>query len=122
MDTITIRNDTDHFNLYFFQPAPNELERQDITGWTIWFTAKRKLSDADGSAIIRKTTTSGITIVDAANGWAQVLIDSSDTGALEDRDIMLYFDVQIKDASGNVVTPIRRGTLLVECDVTQAVS
>lgn len=122
MNTIILRNDTDHINLYFFKPVPNELVAQDITGWTIWFTAKRKLSDVDAAAIIAKTTASGITIQSAAGGWAIVAITAADTGALEARDVMLYFDVQIKDANGEIHTPIRRGTLLVECDVTQAVA
>jgi len=48
----------------------------DLTGWTIYFIVKSKMSDPDASAVITKTVT---THTDAENGETAVELTSSDT-------------------------------------------
>lgn len=95
----------------------------DITGWMIWFTLKRKWTDADGSAVLMKTTGgSGITITDATNGRFEIAIAATDlsgiTGA--ERTEFLY-DLQIKNTSNEIQT-LAAGRLIVLGDVTGATS
>src|SRR3990167_3636554 len=80
--------------------------KQNISGWTIYFTAKRKLTDTDPQAIFQKNTTSGsgLTIMDAPNGLAEVAVVPVDTSGLEDSEVALICDVQAKDTSGQVAT------------------
>lgn len=52
---------------------------QDITGWALSWRLKRKLSDADASALLTKTTSSGIALTTAASGVCTVTIADTDT-------------------------------------------
>lgn len=90
----------------------------DLTGTSIWFTAKRKLKDADENAIAQKTLGAGITVTDAEAGEALVTLDPADTAALT-KETTLYCDVQVVEASGRVTT-VASGTLTIELDVTVA--
>ncbi len=94
--------------------------KQNITGWTIHFTAKRKLTDTDPQAIFQKKTTSGsgITIIDGNNGLAEVAIVPVDTSGLEDSEVSLICDVQAKDASSQVATT-GYVNLVVQPDITR---
>ncbi len=111
------RGDTKQVNLTFKKDGVS----QNITGWSIWFTAKRAIADADSAAVFRKTssTGSGIVITSAVNGEAQVTISPSDTNSLEDVEVNLICDVQAKDGSLNIVTTgyVR---LLIKPDVTRS--
>ena len=49
------RGDTKTYTLYFVDEDEAPI---DITGWTVFFTAKNKPSDNDASAVISKTITS----------------------------------------------------------------
>jgi hypothetical protein len=69
---------------------------EDITGWTIFFTAKENMKDADGSAKISKTIT---THTDATNGKTQVALTATDT-ALTAKTY--YFDIKYKDDLENI--------------------
>lgn len=91
----------------------------DLTGADCWFTAKRRLSDADADALIQKTLGSGITVIgNAADGNLLVTIDPEDTDSLT-RQTVLYCDVQLLEADGRVTT-VASGTLTVELDVTRS--
>ena len=96
------RGDHETVNLRFTKDGV----KQNITGWSIYFTAKRKLTDTDPQAIFQKNTTSGsgVTITDAANGLAEVAVVPVDTSGLEDTEVSLICDVQAKDASSQVAT------------------
>lgn len=83
----------------------------DITGWTVFFTAKDVLAEADGSAEISETITSH---TDAANGLTQISVAAASMANLKGD---YFFDIQIKKASG-VITTILKGKLLVEEHVT----
>jgi hypothetical protein len=87
---------------------------QDITGYTITFTAKDRLSDADGAAII----TQGGTITDGPAGLGLVTIPPASTSGFT-TDRALHWDVQIRDPAGATKT-VDSGKLIVERDVTRA--
>ena len=91
----------------------------------LWFTAKGLLGDGDEQALIRKSTASGegIVITDAQQGKATLLIDSADTASIA-QETELFFDLQLKDAEGAIVTLARSGVdgtpkLRVLLDVTR---
>ena len=75
----------------FTQLDSTELVALDITTWALSFMVKRYKSDADGSALIAKTTASGIVIsgtfdsVPATNTQiATVTMEDTDTTVLAD--------------------------------------
>lgn len=89
----------------------------DLTGCTVWFTAKALYTDADASATFQKSTADGITVVDEDTGVIQVDIDPEDTEDLDGVRTRLVYDIQVKDATGKVSTP-QSGKLIVYPDVT----
>lgn len=92
----------------------------DLTGATVWFTAKTDLADADTDepSIQRTTSNGGVVLVNAPNGTYQVMIDPASTQQLPD-DTAFTFDVQVRTALPATST-VRRGVLVVVRDVTQA--
>ncbi len=91
-----------------------------LTGSTIWFTAKYRLTDEDIAAPIRKSTaTTGVTITNGPGGVAQVDLLSSDTSALT-QPTTLYWDVQARDGASAIRT-LAHGRLVIRLDVTKAI-
>lgn len=92
---------------------------EDLTGATLFFTAKAELTSADTGATIRKNSSGvgGITITSAVGGTAQVTISPGDTSGLPASETFLFYDVQLKRASGDIFT-VAEGTILVYPDVT----
>lgn len=88
---------------------------QDISGATLWFTAKDRRSDAD-PGVFQKTGAS-IVIVDGPNGIARVDIAAADTSGFTGPRTLLW-DFQSKTA-GKVQT-LAFGRLKVRVDVTRA--
>lgn len=98
----------------------------DLTGCTLWFTAKRLLTDSDSLAQIRKGTQpaiAGLVInTPATLGTGYISIFRADTASLPDREKhVLHFDMQLQNAAGNVHT-IASGELVIDGDVTKASS
>lgn len=91
----------------------------NLTGKSIWFTAKTSYSQAD-PGVFQKTLGSGITIVSAANGQCQVVIAATDTNSLGNSKTALVYDMQVKDSSGNIYT-VASGNLIVVPDVTRSI-
>lgn len=88
-----------------------------LTGKTVRFTAKRKITDADTDAVISKVSGSGITVMSNPNdNKAVIAILPADTDFITNK-IRLMCDVQIKDGS-NVYT-VATGTLTINPDVTR---
>lgn len=90
----------------------------------IRFTAKKDVSDADTSAVISKTLTSGITITTvgsaSVDGVLSVALAPSDTTGLPaGYTSHLSYDVRLYDASGDAYT-VADGTLTVTPTATQA--
>lgn len=88
----------------------------DITGATIWFTAKHRRSDADPGAI-QKTVGAGVVIVDGPTGQARVDLAAADTSPFT-VPTTLYWDVQAKIAGKD--RTLAFGRLRVLLDVTRA--
>lgn len=72
----------------------------DLDGYTVYFTAKENYSDSDDDAVIQKDVTSHTT---PASGITTITLDSSNTN-IDAR--YYYYDIQAKDAAGNIQTPI----------------
>lgn len=95
---------------------------ENITGWAkFWFTVKRKTTDAD-PGVFQLTSGSGIALIDAPNGLLEVTVAPAN---LADSSLLGYttrlvFDLQGKDAAGNIWT-LAAGTFLVKADSTRAV-
>lgn len=90
----------------------------DLTGHTLWLTAKRTPTDADSAAVFQLSTTAGgITITNAAGGVARAEIAPTHTESLPAVVNRLVYDVQIADGTGGVYT-VASGELVVRPDVT----
>ena len=96
----------------------------DLSGATVWFTAKVDLDDTDltPGVIQRTTANGGVLIEEPISGAYRVWIDAPSTQALDD-DTMYLFDVQVRTAEAvpRTVT-IRRGIMKVARDVTRTVA
>lgn len=94
----------------------------DLTGSTIYFTAKESPDDLDANAVFQKSTAGGIVITDAPNGIAQVTIDPADTTSLKldkDRLKILFWDVKVITTSLDAFV-VGKGDLRVLAPVTLA--
>lgn len=69
-----------------------------VTGGTIYFMAKRRLTDADADAILSKTSEEGggITIEDAIAGTIITRIDPADSRVLSNSKTRLCYEVEIE--------------------------
>jgi len=106
-----VRGDTWKRELEFYSDSGET----NITGWTIFLTAKEKISDADSSAKISKTIT---VHTEPLNGKTQITLSSAETNL----PIGSYvYDIQFKTATGDVTT-ILTGTITILSDVTQRTS
>lgn len=77
----------------------------DLTGCTVFFTAKPTISDAvdDSDATIEVTVTEHD---DPTNGITTIPLSSSDTNVAPGT---YYYDIQIKDGDGNITSiPVRK--------------
>lgn len=90
----------------------------DISGYSVWVTAKRQKSDLDAAAIFQLTKAGGaITVGGAGNNVATTTIPPASTASLT-ADTVLYYDVQIESPGGKVDT-VAEGVLTIGLDVTQ---
>lgn len=117
MDIQATRGDHETYDLALTDPTGDPLP---LGGASVWFTAKRRPTDADEDAIIDKAIGSGITVIgDPAEGNLRLELEPADTEDLAAGIQTLYYDVQTKDPAGRIATPIR-GRLIVASDVRQA--
>lgn len=71
---------------------------EDITGWTVYFTAKANKTDSDANAKISKKIT---THTDAVSGKTQITLDTDDTNI----DVgNYYYAIDYKDDEDQVGT------------------
>lgn len=91
----------------------------NLTGASIWFTAKRRYSDTDADAIIQKTVGDGITVDNAAGGLAHVTLLPEDTFDLPFYRQTFRYDVKVKSSDG-ISAIVARGQLTIEPAVTSA--
>lgn len=86
----------------------------DLTGATVFFTAKPELTDdaADTNAVITKEVVSH---TDPTNGTTIINLDPADTNVTPG---IYYYDIQVKKADGQIVSiPARK--LRIWADVTR---
>jgi hypothetical protein len=88
---VIFRNTSKSFQLNFKDTVGNP---EDITGWTVYFTVKEKMEDADVDAKISKDITSHY---DATAGKTLISLTASDTNLKGN----YYYDVKYKDDSNN---------------------
>lgn len=92
----------------------------DLTGSTLWFTVKRRKSDADSAAIaklywVSGGSAAGIGVADPSSGEAVVTIAATGTGNFAQSAHV--WDLQLKDANG-IVRTVDRGVIVVRPAVT----
>lgn len=88
--------------------------QEDITGATVFFTAKPALTDdvTDTTAVISKTVTD---IQPDEDGTYTIPLASSDTNKTPG---IYHYDIQIKDTDGTIVS-LPEGLLEIKADVTR---
>lgn len=93
----------------------------DITNATIWFTVKEYSNDLDSNAVIQKSTSDGITILNAQLGYISIRIDTQDTDVLNLKETKtFYWDLQYQNADA-VLQTLFCGKFKVIQDITRAV-
>jgi hypothetical protein len=102
------RGDTWSKILYF---EDNNCVHIDITGWTIYFTAKLDITDSDGDAEIEKTIT---VFSNPLNGEAELSLSSEDTDLATGN---YFYDIQVKTNLDEIYT-IVEGVLTITQDIT----
>lgn len=110
-----IRGDDKTRNITVTTPdgTPVDLsEAQQIT-----FTAKRRMTDSDDDAVIRKSLGDGIEVDDETSNVAHIAFVPDDTNDLT-VPRLLVFDLEVIDAEGKVAT-ILIGYLRITPDVTR---
>ncbi len=92
----------------------------DLSGCKLWLTAKRLFTDEDSVAIFQlNSPDDGIEIISALDGEAQATIAATDTSELPYSVTMLFFDIQIKSAAGELFQ-VASGKMKVKPNVTRA--
>jgi len=87
----------------------------DITDYTIYFTVKRKKTDADSDSLIQKVITSHSNAVQGSTG---IQLDHADTVDIKAGDY--FFDIQVKDSGGKITTYVA-DTFTLAQDITQGI-
>ena len=106
------RGDTKTFSLTFQNSEGNA---KDITGATIYFTAKKDVQDSDDDAVIQVTQT---THSDPTNGKSSIALSTDDT----DIDPGRYnYDFQLVESDGSVTTLVV-DRLVILADISRTIS
>lgn len=110
------RGDTGRYDIACFTKAGGPLS---LVGAVLRMYAKLDVTALDAAATIKKDSAGigGITVTDAGNGLARLVIAPADTSALT-RDTNLYYDLQVTEQDGTVTT-LLDGMIAVSVDVTQ---
>jgi hypothetical protein len=96
----------------------------NLSGVTIWFTAKPTPAEQDVDAPIRldNADLGGVTVISpAAGGTFSATAPPVATVSFPDGDVVLEYDVQIQDTMGNLFT-VEKGNLTVVADITRALT
>lgn len=83
----------------------------DITGATVFFTVKKRITDPDSEAVISKTITS---FTDPTNGLATLQLSNTDTDITPGKYV---FDIQLKTVD-NKIASSSSANFFVNQDVT----
>lgn len=98
-------------------------QRVDLTGYTLYFTAKYDpQADADAAAAFQLSSpSSGVVLTDAANGKATVTVTPANQSSLSVRDQFLYCDVVGISGAGARYT-FASGILRLTAPATRAIT
>ena len=102
-----VRGDTEDITVTMKDNDGNAL---DLTGATVWFTAKRHLNDSDAQAIIQKQVTSH---TNAVAGETVISLTSGDTA----KSGIYYYDIQVDFPGG-----AKRSTKVAKMEITEDVT
>lgn len=96
----------------------------DLSGATLWWTAKARLSDADDDAVaalywVSGGSASGITVATPATGEAAIRLTPDETDDFTQR--AHHWDLQLSDAVG-VVRTVDSGLIIVRAGATLRVT
>jgi len=109
------RGDTNVYDLDVSVPV-------DAVADKVWFTCKRRYSDSDVDAVVKKGLNvaglSGIVVTDGPNGKFQVQIGRSELESVE--DFALLYDCQFYDASQNAYFTVQSGSMVLSGQVTRS--
>jgi len=101
-----------------YDPVTATWSAMNLTGATIWLTAKRKISDADAAAVFQIKTPTDIVVSDPLTGVCVAKLQPANTSALPDIRTRLHYDVQVVIA-GKPRTPLVEGWFTVIPDITR---
>lgn len=91
----------------------------DLTGGTLYFTAKWAPTDADASAVFQLSSpSSGITFINAGSGTANITIPKTATSTLQYHNTDLYWDLKFINAASHPFT-LMRGIITVLVNITR---
>lgn len=111
------RGDTPTIDIAVF--ADDGVTPFDLTGCSVWYTAKRNKNDADADAVIQCDTTNGqLTITNPTAGLIEAVPLASDTASLTELT-NLWDDVQVRTAADRTYT-VYEGMLQIRLDVTRS--
>ena len=74
---------------------------KDITGWTVFFTLKKRIDDDDDDAALKKDIT---VHTNPTQGRTDVNLSAAETDALTG---LYHYDIQSKDGAGEIKTVIK---------------
>lgn len=103
-------------------PPPPGCVPFNLTGCTLWYTAKGYPTDPDVRAVFAlgsASPLSGVSLVSATVGLVSVTGPASRTLGFPDGPVRLSADLQVRDGGGRVST-VEAGTLTVVPDLTRA--
>jgi len=83
----------------------------NITGWTVFFTAKTSKSDLDAASAVKKDVTAH---TNAAGGITDIVLTAADTANVSGN---YFYDIQAKKSDGTIVTVID-GIITFKEDIT----
>jgi hypothetical protein len=113
-----IRGDSRQLNIQFFQS--DGVTPFDLTGCEVFFTLNSSQTPTDDTsdtgASLKKSTTS---FTNPASGLATITLTNLDTQPLAPNTY--YYDIQLKDSSGNV-TSLQSNTFEVVADITTRIA
>jgi len=90
----------------------------NLSGASLYFTAKYTYQDTDADAIFQLTVGSGITITNAATGSISITIPDTATSSLPYAELRLPYDLLVITSNGTRGFPLR-GTLIVTPNVSR---
>lgn len=108
------RGDTKSLNLEF---KDNDGIAIDITNHELWFTMKKKITDADEDAILQKKIIFP-SDTNSENGLGTLTLESDETGAIEPG--IYFYDIQkVIPENPPIVATLLSGKTSVRADITR---